>query len=401
MEYKKSMRIAGIIAEYNPFHNGHLYQLKQTKSQGATHTIAVMSGSFVQRGDVALCSKWARAKMALLNGVDLVIELPTQYALSSANTFARAGVFLLNELGIDLLSFGSEEGDAKTLKKVAKSITVAEQSREMSNFLKDGDSYPRAREKAVQSLYGDHYAEIMTKANNALGIEYLRAINQINPNIQAVTIKREQAEHDSGIAGKDIASASYLRELVEKNEISSLKQFMPSSAFAVLEHEIERGLAPVMQANLNQALLYCLRKKTLEEFSLLPDVSEGLENRLYRMAQIATSVEKFYDIVKTKRYTHARIRRIAYSALLDIQKENQIGMPKYIRVLGANEKGFEILAKAKETVSIPFATKFASLYEQASSEIEIDIRATDIYSLAQPKVQPGKQDFINNTIIIK
>ncbi len=387
------MRIAGIIAEYNPFHNGHLYQLRQTLSQGATHTVAVMSGSFVQRGDVAVCSKWARAKMALLNGVDLVIELPTPYALSSANTFARAGVFLLNQLG--------DEGDAKTLKKVAKSIAVAEQSREMSVFLKDGDSYPRAREKAVQKLYGDHYAEIMTKANNALGIEYLRAINQINPNIQAITIKREQAEHDSGIAGKDIASASYLRELVEKNEISSLKQFMPSSAFAVLENEIERGLAPVMQANLNQALLYCLRKKTLEEFSLLPDVSEGLENRLYRMAQIATSVEKFYDIVKTKRYTHARIRRIAYSALLDIQKENQIGMPKYIRVLGANEKGFEILAKAKETVSIPVATKFASLYEKSSPEIEIDIRATDIYSLAQPKVQPGKQDFINNTIILK
>lgn len=394
------MKIAGIIAEYNPFHNGHLYQLLETRKAGATHIVAVMSGSFVQRGDIALCSKWARAKMALLNGVDLVVELPTPFALSSANIFARAGVFILNQLNADMISFGSEEGNIELLKQVTLNISNAENSQYISDFLKQGISYPSAREKAINHMYGSDIGNIIKKANNLLAIEYIKAINDINPLIKPITIKREQAQHDSNIIGDNIASASYLRKLVNLNQINKLSQFMPLSSYEILQSEITNNLAPVCQKNIEQAMLYKLRTMSVDDFFNLPDVNEGLENRLYEKASEALSINEFFDLVKTKRYTHARIRRIAYNALLSINKKEQEHMPQYIRVLASNKKGFEILANAKES-SIPISTKFADLYKLSPIGIDIDVLATDIFSLAQPKIAPAKKDFFNNTIIIK
>lgn len=394
------MKIAGIIAEYNPFHNGHLYQLLETKKSGATHIIAVMSGSFVQRGDIALCSKWARAKMALLNGVDLVVELPTPFALSSANTFARAGVFILNQLNANMISFGSEEGNIELLKQVTLNICNAENSQYIIDFLKQGISYPRAREKAINHMYGSDIGNIINKANNLLAIEYIKAINDINPLIKPITIKREQAQHDSNIIGDNIASASYLRELVNLNQINKLSNFMPPISYEILEKEIANNLAPVSQKNIEQAMLYKLRIMSVDDFLNIPDVSEGLENRLYEKASKALSITEFFDLVKTKRYTHARIRRIAYNALLSINKDDQEYMPQYIRVLASNKKGFEILSNAKKS-SIPISTKFADLYKLSPIGIDIDVRATNIFSLAQPKITPARQDFFNNTIIIK
>lgn len=402
------MKIAGIIAEYNPFHNGHKYQIEKTRELGATHIAVAMSGSFVQRGDIAVCSKWTRAKACLENGADLVVELPTTVSLSSANTFACGGVYILDNLNVDTLSFGSECGDINLIKKIAGMVNQAEASDEIKLLLDKGFSYPRALQASVSCLFGDKYATVMQKANNALAIEYVRAINAINPNMEPVTILREQTEHDSLITGDDIASATHIRHSIDNTTFDTvnldclmLERFMPKSSYNLLKNDIYNGLAPVFQSNIEKLLLFKLKTLSPDEFSELPDVSEGLENRLYKAAMSAVSINEYFDAVKTKRYTHARIRRIAYCALLGIKKLHQSLPPQYIRVLGANQRGFEILAKARKTSKIPVATKFATLYDRKPLGIDIDVLASDIYSLVQPNTQPGKQDFITNTIIKK
>jgi len=395
------MKISGIIAEYNPFHNGHKFQIEQTRRSGATHIVAIMSGSFVQRGDIAICSKWERAKACLLNGVDLVIELPVAYSLSTANIFAFASVFLLNQLNIDMLSFGSECGDVDLLIETANIIDSIDISQEMKNNLSTGISYPMARQKTIEYLYGEKFSKVIGSPNNVLGIEYIRAINNINPKISPVTIKREQVEHDSNTTKTGFASASKIRELLISGLTESTREFMPQNSYDIIRKQIESNKSPIIQKNIEQAMLYQLRKMKAEDFSRLPDVCEGLENRLYKSAQKATSVEEFFHLVKTKRYTLSRIRRIAYCALIGITKENRQISPQYIRVLGANKKGMEIIRQANKTATIPIGTKFSDLYKQSPSDFDLDIIATDILSLATDEVSTCGQDFIEKTVIIK
>ena len=393
------MKLAGVIAEYNPFHNGHAYHLAQTRAQGATHIAVAMSGSFVQRGDAAVCSKWSRAAAAVQGGADLVVELPAPYALSSARTFARAGVFLLNQLGADCVSFGSEEGDAEALREAAALSDEAEDSLAMREYLSMGMSYPRARAAAVAQIHGENWAEIITKANNLLGIEYIRAVNEINPSLALMTLPRAQALHDEETAGETIASASYVRRLFRKGEFGTMKRYLPDEAFDRYVEEISALRAPVTERSAERMLLYRMREMKAGDFARLPDVSEGLENRLYRAAREAVSLEDFYMRVKTKRYTMARIRRISFCALLGITRESQEGMPGYLRVLAANGRGMEILNRAKNAASVPIGTKFADLNRLRPEGIETDIRATDLYALMMPRIRPCGLDFTENPVI--
>ncbi len=395
------MKIAGIVAEYNPFHNGHLYQIDKTRLSGATHIVAVMSGSFVQRGDIAIFSKWARAKAAILNGADLVVELPVQYALASANRFAKASIFILNELKVNMISFGSECGDVLMLKETAKLSTLAENSDMMGECLSKGMSYPRALEEVIIELYGYEYSKVIANPNNLLGIEYIKAISEINDKIEPFTVIREQVEHDSNITTDTISSASYMRELIEKADYEELFKFSPKSAYDIYIAEMKEGTAPILENKIETVILYKLRMMTLQQFSVLPDVNEGLENRLYRASRVATSLTEFYSLVKTKRYTLARIRRIVYSALIGITAEDAKSPPQYIRVLATNKRGMEIIANAKDGATIPIAPKFANLYKKSPIGLDLDITSTNIASLASPQIQPGNGDFVNNTIVIK
>ncbi|MFZ2538643.1 MAG: nucleotidyltransferase family protein [Oscillospiraceae bacterium] len=395
------MKIAGIVAEYNPFHNGHLYQIDKTRLTGATHIVAVMSGSFVQRGDIAIFSKWARAKAAILNGADLVIELPVQYALASANRFAKASIFILDQLKVNMISFGSECGDVSMLKETARLSILAESSDLMSECLSKGMSYPRALEEAITELYGYEYSKVIANPNNLLGIEYIKAINEINDKIESFTVIREQVEHDSNSTSDTISSASYMRELIEKADYEQLFKFSPKSAYDIYMSEIKEGIAPVLESRIETVILYKLRMMTLQQFSTLPDVNEGLENRLYRASRTAISLNEFYSLVKTKRYTLARIRRIVYSALIGITAEDTKISPQYIRVLATNKRGMEIIANAKAHATIPISPKFANLYKKSPVGIEFDITATNIASLASPQIGAGNGDFFNNTIVIK
>ena len=394
------MRVAGIIAEYNPFHNGHAYHLQKTRELGATHIAVVMSSSFVQRGDIAACSKWARAEAALRGGADLIVELPALYALSPARNFARAGVALLHRLGADWLCFGSEEGDGERLRQAAGLAAEAERSALMGELLSRGLSYPRARAAAVAELYGGDWPQLITGANNLLGMEYIRAIQEIAPTLLPVTIPRCQTLHDGEESGETIASASVVRRHLRRGELAALTRYLPDSSFRICLEEISRLRAPVTERAVERLLLNRLRELTPEELALLPEVSEGLENRLSRAAKAAVSLEDFYMKAKTKRYTMARIRRISFCALLGITRELQQTPPSYLRVLGANRRGMEILARAKEREGVPISSKFASLYRQHPAGIETEVRATDLYALAMPSVHPCNLYFTTKPVIL-
>lgn len=394
------MKIAGVIAEYNPFHSGHAYHLAKTREAGATHIAAVMSGSFVQRGDIAICSKWARAEAAVRCGADLVVELPAAYALSSAQTFARAGVFLLRELGVSCLSFGSEAGDAQQLRQAAALSDEAERSAVMREYLSQGMSYPRARAAAVARLHGGEWAHLITHANNLLGVEYIRAAQELAPELELLTVPRAQTAHDGLRGGETIASASLVRRLLRKGEFAALKGYLPNAAYDLYMEECACLRAPVTERAVERILLSRLRELGPEDFARLPDVSEGLENRLFRCARAAVSLEDFYMKVKTKRYTMARIRRISFCALLGIRREDQQELPGCARVLAVNRRGMEILSKVRESATIPVGSKFADLYRRHPAGIDLEVRATDLYALAMPAIRPCGLDFTHNPVIL-
>lgn len=395
------MKIAGIIAEYNPFHNGHMYQIEQTRKLGATHIACVMSGSFVQRGDVAVFSKWARAKAAILNGADLVVEMPTVFSLSAASDFAKAGVFVLSALKADLISFGSETANIDSLTLAAKCMAEAENSDLILEFLKEGYSYPMAKQKAIELLFSKDVADLFLSPNNLLAIEYINALNKQSAKITPMAVKRINAEHDTNLYSDNICSAFFIRELILNGEINKLYDFVPESAAKIYKQEIEEGKAPLFLKNEETTVLYKLRSLSKDDFASLCDVSEGLENRLYDAAQKACSIEEFLSLVKTKRYTMARLRRILAFILLDIKKEDKLFPFPYIRVLAMNDKGKEILAKAKSDDDLLITSKFANIYKVGGKMAEIDKKATDFLSLLQSEKQSTGVDFTNNVIITK
>lgn len=389
------MTIAGIIAEYNPFHNGHLYQIEQTKRAGATHIVAVMSGSFVQRGEPALFSKWERAAAALKSGVDLVLELPVSYAMSSAERFGFGGVFLLHALGcVNMLSFGSESGDLAKLQAAADLCLNLHQNSDFSALLKSGCSYPTARTRTVAILAGEQTASLLSSPNNTLGIAYLNALTKLKSDIRPFTVSRVGTAHDAEETSGNYASASLLRQKLWAGE--SITAFVPQAATDCLTGK------PTADPNkLETALLWQLRRMPAEDYAALPDVTEGLQHRLYRAAQSAESLSDFLDRVKTKRYTHARLRRIAWSAALGLrQTDYRLPIP-YLRVLGFNPRGREILALAGQTAALPIVSSFREIEKISPRFAALEKGATDLWNLAVSPPLPCGADYTRKIVLTK
>lgn len=387
------MNVCGIICEYNPFHNGHKYHIEQTKKIcGATHIVGVMSGNFTQRGDVAITDKYKRTETALKNGVDLVIELPAAYSLGSAEQFAQGAVFLLNSLGcVDTLSFGSECGDISRLREAAGAVLYAQESREFAGYMKEGLSYPAALQKAIEKYYTDDVIETLSAPNNTLAVEYIKAIDNIASPIKPITVKRRAAGHDSEIPDPrgGILSASQLRKMLEKGE--DISDFAPECDFSEI----------ALISNLETAILSKLRSMTKAEIEKTPNVLLGLENRIYRAAGVAGSLNELYFLVKTKRYTLARIRRIILSAFLGITKNDLHFSNSYVRILGMNGKGREILAAAK--CDIPLNTSLSQLEktsDKAKKQARLEARCGDQYALAFDKKRPCGLDFTAKPVIL-
>jgi predicted nucleotidyltransferase len=383
------MLSAGIICEYNPLHPGHAELIERTRRAGATHMAAVMCGNFVQRGEPAVLSKWARARQALASGIDLVVELPLPWAVAGAEKFAMGGVFLLDAMGADLLSFGSECGSAERLEHAAGLLLSPKMKTALRASLNRGETFARARQKAVGLLAGAETEALLREPNNILGIEYLKAKKRLGSGIRPFTVKRAGAAHDADGAGDEIASASQIRRLIFSGGDYACRLSAPCAA--IVRREIDAGRAPAGLAPVERAVLAKLRGMGPRELAALPDISEGLENRIGAAVRKARSLEELYLLVKSKRYTHARIRRIVLSAFLGLDASMGDGVPPYLRVLAINEKGREILRQAKEKAKIPIITNSSDILfldSSAKNMLELECRATDLYALCMPKAGP-------------
>ncbi len=381
----------GVIAEYNPFHNGHAYHIAQTRRQGADGVVAVMSGHFVQRGEVAAADKWTRSLCALKNGVDLVLELPLPWAMSTAEHFAQGGISLLENLGcITDISFGSESGDTAALEECARRLSHPAVIEKLKMELARGNSFAAARAIALSSVFPEGHAASRDFPNDILGIEYCKALQTYGSPMVPHAVRRSGAGHDSHQAGEgEIVSASYLR--LAGLDRRALETYTPSSCAKLLSEKQRQQEAPSLPERLELPVLSRLRSMSREDFSHLPDISEGLENRLYRAARQASSLEEFYALAKSKRYSHARLRRIAMSAFLGLTQKDGEGVPPYIRVLGFNEKGREILRQAKYTARRPILlrpSQLRGLSPRANRIFSLECRATDLFCLSLPKLLP-------------
>lgn len=386
------MKTAAIICEYNPFHNGHKYHIEQTRKQhGATHIVCVMTGNFTQRGDVALCDKYERARAALTSGADLVLELPVAFSLASAEYFARGAVHIINSLGcVDMLSFGSETGNDAALKEAAGAVHFALESEAFLDYMKSGMSYPAALKKTVEEYYTPDVVDILTGPNNILGVEYIRALDMAGGTIEPVTVKRYGAAHDSDELDYTI-SASKLRKMIRNGEdVTRYTDFSGYENYALIER-------------LETAILAKLRTMTKSDFEKLPNGGGGIENRMVKAARTATSLPQLMLMIKSKNFTMSRIRRLILCAFLGITKNDLKSMPSYIRILGMNDKGKEILAASKDC-PLPIDTSLSALSktsDTAGRQARLEERAGNMYALALEKRKPCGTDFTAKPIIIK
>lgn len=392
------MKVCGIIAEYNPFHNGHKYHLEQTKNQTGALTAVIMSGSLTQRGEFAAFSKHVRAKAALLNGADLVLELPCIYSCASAQQFAEGAVKILDRLGaVDYLSFGSECGDIQRLSEASRIISRLESSGGLTGYLKSGMSYPRAKHAAVKSV-SESCARLTGNPNDTLGIEYLSALKKIKSQIQPVAVKREWTNHDGGEANGIYASASFIREQIGFGGQTEI--FIPENTRAIYGEELALKRYKIDPQKLGIAAMYALKRLDPAEFALLPDVCEGLENRLYEAAVKSHALDEFLTRVKTKRYTLARLRRIVIYALMGMTADDLKIEPSYVRVLAMNENGKKILAKAKKTSRLEIHTAFSKIDRSGGRAAKLDRRSTDLHNYLSYAPQNGGRDFYDNAVIL-
>lgn len=406
-------RVLGIIAEYNPFHNGHLYHLAQSKQlSNSDYTVCVMSGNFAQRGNTSIVNKWVKTEMALLNGIDLVLELPTVYATSSAENFAEGAIKLLDSLKIvNTVSFGSELCDIDLLNKVAS--ILYEEPKEyvaiLSHELKKGLSFPKARENALMMYLNDitKYSNILSKPNNILAIEYLKAMKKYKSRMRPLAVKREKVYYHDVCVVDEYASATAIRELIKAKDFKEIRRVMPTRSYQLLREEFKKGNYIIDISKYEKEILYALRKMTVSQIADLPDVSEGLENSLKNAANSCNNLVDLINIVKSKRYTLSRIQRILIYALLGISKKDMAISRKispYVRVLGMNDKGRYLLSSiAKANPKLSIVTSVKKFMDQCTNKnlkemMEKDIFATNVYTLGYEYDSWANLDYTNKLI---
>ena len=384
------MQTAGMIIEYNPLHYGHLYLIRRIREQLGTETavIGVMSGNFVQRGDFALVRKHARAKAAVASGVDLVLELPLPWAVASAERFADGGVQALEATGVVThMAFGSECGDASALERVAGCLLSSEYEEALRGRLGEGASYAACRQAAVEQLLGSADAAILESPNNILGVEYCKALLRRKSDIRPLTVSRAGAGYHDVSAEQELPSATSIRALLTQGEREAALERMPEAMRTAYEAEERCGRAPVFRERCERAMLARLRSMSEADFAALDEGNEGLYRRLYEASRKATSVEELLDLAKTKRYAYTRLQRMVLWAYLGLCPSEFPAEVPYLRVLAANSRGREVLARMRKTASLPVLTKSADVRQlsaEAQRLFELEVRATDLYTLAYP-----------------
>lgn len=398
------MKIGGIVTEYNPFHKGHAYQVQKIRELYGNDTaiVCVMSGDFVQRGEPAIFSKYARAEAAVRCGADLVIELPVAYSVASAERFAAGAVRILGRLGIvDYLVFGSESEDCAAIEKTAKLLLTDEFHHKVKEILETGCSYPTARSAAIREM--NDGVDVTTNPNDNLGVEYVKAIKQYGFSMQPVPIKRVGAMHDMVYDG-ELKSGSEIRSLLRDD--FCVQDYVPAEANEIYSRESEMGRGPVTIKKLETALLSRLRMIPLSVFRDLPDAVEGLENRLHSSCRTEARLGDIYDTVKSKRYTHARIRRMVMNAALGITKQDYLEDNFYARVLALNECGGRILRESEKLRTIDVISKPSSARVLSKDQLALFEKTADAHDLyvlgyQNEAMRIGEQDWKTSPIYIK
>lgn len=422
------MNILGLVVEYNPFHNGHLYHLEKSKEiTNATHTVAIMSGNFLQRGEPALFDKYTRAKAAVENGVDLVIELPTLFACQSAEIFSHGAICTLNSLNcIDSVCFGSEVGNIDILYTIAN-ILVNEPDDfkvKLKNYLKEGMLFPSARSNALfdyishnnlVNISKEDLLNILNSSNNILGIEYIKSIIKLDSNIKPYTITRIKSEYNSEQIDSSICSATAIRKsLKDNNNIELLSNVIPNKTYNVIKDCIENNFNPMFDESYFD-ILSSIVLRDFEHLNKYFDVNEGIENKIYQSIFTSSSLPDLHNLIKSKRYTLTKIKRILNNILLGITKDDvnlvkDIDVVPYIRVLAFNNKGREIIKSIKNNSDINIINKFSKVSFELDDNkfktlINYDIKATNIYNSIYYKnnknLLKGPMDYYLSPIYIK
>lgn len=370
------MKIVGIVAEYNPFHAGHRYHIEETRRRVGEDcaVVAAMSGNFVQRGVCAITDKWTRAKMALEGGADLILELPTVWAASSAEQFAFGAVSILKSAGANVLSFGSESGNSEKLKALAGVLDSEAFQAVLRKYLNEGLPFAQCRQRAAEELLGTEAAASLSCPNDNLGVEYLKAARRLDFHPEVIAVPRVGAAHDGG-DHPEYPSASFVRQQILSGEILLENP-------ADLRYN-ERGILTILRA---------VKGKDLVQ---LPDSGEGLDRRLYEAIRKAETLEQVYDLTKTKRYAHARIRRMVLWACLGLKESDRPAQVPYLRVLGANERGRGVLRSIPEDVTV--ITKPS--HGKSLPLMELEARCTDFYAMCRKEITPCGMEWNTSPVI--
>lgn len=392
------MPYAAIIAEYDPFHSGHAYHIKQTKSAGFDGIAVIMSGNFTQRGYPAILPREYRAEAALRNGADMVIELPLPWSSASAEVFAGGAVGIVNSLNIfNALSFGSFADSTEQLVSLAEITKTNEFSEKLGAALSGGVSYPRAAAEALKAETDDAgLCALFKDANSVLACEYIKALGKLACSVAPINIKRIGAEHGGNFPKDGFASATWLREQIykqynanmEQYGLYNLRNYFTPQAYSVIMKAAENGVFPVNREKFSVSSLSILRASTAEKIGESFEAAEGLENRIYKALRQSTDFSNAADCAKTKRFTHARIRRIMLSAYLGADASLYRQSVPYARVIGVNDKGCEMLSAAQKKASVPVLTRIPSgdkLPEGVRRVFEFNARAEDLYNLCLPQ----------------
>lgn len=415
------MKIIGIIAEYNPFHNGHLYHLQeaQKRTAAADGVICILSGNFLQRGEPALLNKWARAKMALQNGIDLVFELPTLYATHSAYWFARGGIETLTQTGIVThLTFGVETKKPAVLKEIAAFLAKEAPSYQhrLKNLLQKGLSFPQARIQALPRELLLQNSQTLHSPNNILALNYLQVIYEQKLTLKPVMIERQGSAYmEQNLEKGRYPSAAAIRNYLIQNStqfltaLQELKEYLPLETINILEDEYKLGQTPVYLELLSPQIMTLLRRTSASELQQIIDISEGLENRIVKTALGCNNLEEFLHALKTKRYTYTRLQRFLIHLLLNYTKEQAVHLkngPPYLRLLGYTPKGQKLLKEIKKKSTLPLITKGAHIYKYLHNNPttqcfwKMDVKATNLYTLLyhQQLNRKGNLDYLQEPV---
>lgn len=411
------MKVNGIVAEYNPFHNGHKYHLEQSKAlTGADYTVVVLSGNFVQRGVPALLDKFKRTEMALLNGADLVLEIPAIFACSSAEYFASAAVSLLDKLGVVTnLCFGSEYGDIRPLQKAAKILQLesADFSSTLQYYLRRGMTYPTARAEALIQYDPGFaaYSNLFNHPNNILGIEYIKALLTFESSIEPITILRSGSAYNDPKPDTGYCSALAIRQsLIEGKSVSDLRDYLPKATATILE-QAQKDENTILLDDLSSLLYYKLQIEKSQKYSQYMDVSNDLSDRIQNKLPQFTTYSAFCELLKTKELTYTRISRCLLHILLNITTEDilvgkELGYTPYARVLGFRKDATPLMHAIKRNSSIPLITKLADAYkllgEEAMLMLNQDIQISQFYNgMASVRNQlPPKNEYTIPIVIV-